>query len=207
MVGGHRHETDELPVLRLRFQTSPTASVDDLGIEAENGESRTVVRVAAPHAALSTKSDVNTAELVAALLDQIDTFSDDVRVGVAIAVAGMTGRRKRVQSVASLARDKAAEAEWVVSVREPKRPAGYAIRYDRMATAIKTARPTATEDNLRRLVWSLLNRLACPQRSPFQSSTSSLCGFSLTRLSGRTAGSPGGDVGTVRVLGRRSQSR
>ncbi|WP_461163174.1 hypothetical protein [Arthrobacter sp. R4-81] len=159
LLGAGRQETDELPVVQLAFQTNPTDPVDDLRIEAERGEARVVVHVAARRAPKFIKSHKKTAELVGALLDQVETFSEDERAYVAVAVAGMTPAQKEVQLLASLARDNATEAEFHLQVHEPKRHAGHANRYDHLTGLVKTARPKTTQDEHRSLVWSLLRRL------------------------------------------------
>ncbi|MFI8633691.1 hypothetical protein ACIGEP_13960 [Microbacterium sp. NPDC077663] len=159
LLGAGRPETDELPVVRLAFQTNPKEPVDDLRVEAERGEDRVVVHVAARRAPQFIKSHPKTAELVGTLLDQIDTFSDDERAYVAVAVAGMTAAQREVQLLASLARDNATEADFHAQVHEPKRHAGSANRYTHLSGLVERARPMASQDELRRLVWSLLNRL------------------------------------------------
>lgn len=159
LLGAGRPETDELPVVRVAFQTNPAEPVDDLRVEAENDEDRVVVHIAARRAPQFIKSHLKTAELVGTLLDQVDTFSDDERAYVAVAVAGMTPAQREVQLLASLARDNATEADFHAQVHEPKRQAGYANRYNHLTELVKRVRPKATEDELRRLVWSLLNRL------------------------------------------------
>jgi len=159
LLGAGRPETDELPVVRLAFQTNPTEPVDDLRVEAERDEDRVVVHVAARRAPQFVKSHAKTAKLVGTLLDQVDTFGEDERAYVAVAVAGMTPAQKEVQLLASLARDNATEADFYAQVHEPKRHAGYANRYAHLTGLVKTARPNTTQDELRGLVWSLLKRL------------------------------------------------
>lgn len=159
LLGAGRPETNELPVVRVAFQTNPTEPVDDLRVEAENDEARVVVHIAARRAPQFVKSHAKTADLVGSLLDQVDTFTEDERAYVAVAVAGMTPAQRDVQLLASLARNNATEAEFHVQVHEPKRHAGYANRYDHLTGLVKRARPKITQDELRRLVWSLLNRL------------------------------------------------
>jgi hypothetical protein len=159
LLGAGRQETDELPVVGLAFQTNPTEPVDDLRVVAERDEARVVVHVAARRAPQFIKSHAKTAKLVETLLDQVDTFGEDDRAYVAVAVAGMTPAQREVQGLASLARDNATEAEFYVQVHEPQRHAGYANRYDHLTGLVEKARPKATKDELRRLVWSLLNRL------------------------------------------------
>jgi hypothetical protein len=159
LLGAGRQETDELPVVSLAFQTNPTEPVDDLRVVAENKEARVVVHIAVRRAPQFVKSHTKTANLVGTLLDQVDTFSEDERAYVAVAVAGMTPAQRDVQLLASLARDNAAEAEFHNQVHTPKRHAGYANRYDHLTGLVRRARPKATQVELRRLVWSLLNRL------------------------------------------------
>jgi hypothetical protein len=159
LIGAGRPETDELPVVRLAFQTNPTDPVDDLRIEAESNGGRVVVHVAARRAPQFTRNHPKTAKLVGTLLDQVDTFSDDQRAYVAVAVAGMTPAQREVQLLASLARDNASEADFYRQVHEPKRHSGYANRYGHLTGLVKGARPKSTPDELRRHVWLLLNRL------------------------------------------------
>ncbi len=159
LLGRGGQETDELPVVRLAFQTNPTDPVDDLRVVAERGGDRVVVHVAARRAPQFIKSHVKTAKLVGSLLDQVDKFGEDERAYVAVAVAGMTDAQREVQRLASLARDNADEAEFHAQVHQAKRHAGYANRYEHLTGLVKRARPETTCDELRRLVWSLLNRL------------------------------------------------
>jgi hypothetical protein len=114
-----RPETDELPVVRLAFQTNPKEPVDDLRVEAERDGDRVVVHIAARRAPQFIKSHAKTAELVGTLLDQVDTFAEHERAYVAVAVTGMTPAQKEVQFLASLARDNATEADFHVQVHEP----------------------------------------------------------------------------------------
>lgn len=159
LLGSGRQETDELPVVRLAFQTNPTDPVDDLRIEAGKDDDLVVVHVAARRSPQFAKNHLKTAKLIGTLLDQIDTFSKDERAYVAVAVAGMTAAQREVQLLASLARDNATEDEFHFQVHEPGRHAGYANRYDHLTGLVKRARPNVSQDALRHLVWSLLNRL------------------------------------------------
>lgn len=159
LLGAGRPETDELPVVRLAFQTNPTDPVDDLRVEAEGNENRVVVHVAARRAPRFTKKHAKTAKLVENLLDQVDRFGEDEHAYVAVAVTGMTPAQREVQLLASLARDNATEADFHAQVHEPKRHSGYAKRYDHLTGLVQTARPKTTQDELRGLVWSLLKRL------------------------------------------------
>lgn len=159
LLGAGRQETEELPVVRLAFQTNPTDPVDDLRVEAQRDEHRVVVHVAARRAPQFVQSHGKTAELVGSLLNQVDTFDENERAYVAVAVTGMTTAQKEVQSLASLARDNATEKDFQLQVRVPGRHAGYTNRYDHLTGLVKRARPEASSDEVRGLVWSLLKRL------------------------------------------------
>lgn len=159
LMGAGRQETDELPVVRLAFQTNPTDPVDDLRVEAESDERRIVVHVAARRAPQFVKSHNKTAELVGSLLNQVDTFREEERAYVAVAVAGMTTAQKEVQSLATLARGNATETDFHLQVHVPGRHAGYSNRYDHLTGLVKKARPEASANEHRGLVWSLLKRL------------------------------------------------
>lgn len=159
LLGAARPETDELPVVKVAFQTNPADPVDDLRVEAESDGDRTVVHVAVRRSPQFTKGHAKTAKLVGTLLDQIDTFQDDDRAYVAVALAGMTDPHREVQRLASLARDNATEAEFYAQVHEPERHGGYTNRYAHIVGLVKKARPDTAEEDLRKLVWLLLNRL------------------------------------------------
>ncbi len=159
LLGASRAETDELPVVRLAFQTNPTDSVDDLRVEAERDGERVVVHIAARRAPRFTRSHSKTAKLVETLLDQIESLREDERTYVAVAVADTNISQKEVQLLASLARDNSTEAEFYSQVHTPERHSGYATRYDHLTGLVAKARPMAPGEELRRLVWSLLNRL------------------------------------------------
>ncbi|GAA4762983.1 ATP-binding protein [Citricoccus nitrophenolicus] len=159
LLGAARPETGELPVVKVAFQTNPTDPVDDLRVEAERNGDRAVVHVAVRRAPKFIKSDSKTAKLIGTLLDQVDTFEDDDRAYVAVALAGMTNTHREVQRLASLARDNSTEAEFHAQVHEPERHGGYANRYAHITGLVKNARPDPTGDDLRSLVWSLLKRL------------------------------------------------
>ncbi|MBN8207000.1 ATP-binding protein [Microbacterium esteraromaticum] len=159
LLGHGRAETDELPVLRVAFQTNPTDPVDDLRVEASDGEARVVVHVAARRSPQFVKSHEKTATLVENLLDQIDQFGKEERGYVAVAVAGMTAPLKEVQGLASLARNNASESAFHDQVHTPGRHAGYRARYEHLTGLVKKARPRTPTSKLRTLVWSLLSRL------------------------------------------------
>lgn len=159
LLGRARPETGNLPVVRIAFQTNPTDQVDDLRVEAEADGRRAVLHLAARRAPQFVKSHKKTAELIATLLDQIDTFGEDEDAFVAVAVSGLTPAHREVQSLASLARDNADEAAFHAQVHEPERHSGLANRYEHLTGLVKKARPATTDDDLRDLVWSLLNRL------------------------------------------------
>lgn len=159
LLGGGRQETDELPVVRLAFQTNPTDPVDDLRVEAESGEERVTVYVAVRRVPQFVKRNAKTAELVGTLLDQVDLFGEDERAYVAVAVTAMTKAQTEVQLLASLARANSTEAEFHFQVHQPKRFAGYANRYEHLIGLAKKARPWTPEGDLQGIVWGLLNRL------------------------------------------------
>lgn len=159
LLGHGRPETHELPVVRLSFQTNPTDPVDDLRIEAADGEARVIVHVAARRSPQFVKSHEKTATLVGSLLDQIDQFGEDERGYVAVAVAGMTPPLKEVQGLASLARNNASEPAFHDQAHTPGRHAGYRARYEHLTGLVKKARPKTPTSKLRTLVWSLLSRL------------------------------------------------
>lgn len=159
LLGAARPETGELPVVKVAFQTNPADPVDDLRVKAESRGDRAVVHVAVRRAPQFIKSHTKTATLVRTLLDQVDTFEDADRAYVAVAVAGMTNAHREVQRLASLARDNSTEAEFHAQVHEPERHGNYANRYEHITGLVKKARPDAAEDDLRDLVWLLLNRL------------------------------------------------
>ncbi|WP_137241781.1 hypothetical protein [Plantibacter flavus] len=159
LLGHARAETDELPVVGLSFQTNPTDPVDDLRVEASDGEARVVVHVAARRSPQFVKSHKKTATLVARLLDQMDQFGEEERGYVAVAVAGMTRPLREVQGLASIARSNASEPAFHHQVNSPGRHAGYPARYEHLTDLVKQARPTAPASTLRTLVWSLLSHL------------------------------------------------
>lgn len=159
LLGHGRPETDELPVVRLSFQTNPTDPVDDLRIEAADGEASVIVHVAARRSPQFIKSHEKTATLVGSLLDQIDQFGEDEHGYVAVAVAGMTPPLREVQGLAALARNNASESAFHGQAHTPGRHAGYRARYEHLIGLVKKARPTAPASTLRTLVWSLLSRL------------------------------------------------
>ncbi|MHA7291306.1 hypothetical protein ACX80V_16910 [Arthrobacter sp. MDT3-24] len=159
LLGAARPETDELPVVKVAFQTNPADPVDDLRVEAEKDGESAVVHVAVRRSPQFMKSHTKTAKLIGTLLDQVDTFEEEDRAYVAVALAGMTNSHREVQRLASLARDNVAEVEFYAQVHEPERHAGYAKRYDHLIGLVAKARPKTTQDELRGLVWSLLNRL------------------------------------------------
>lgn len=159
LLGTGRQETDGLPVVRLSFQTNPTEHVDDLRVEASNGLDKVVVHIAARRNPNFTRSHPKTAELVKTLLDQVDTFADDERAYVAVAVTAMTPAQREVQHLASLSRDNATEDEFQKQVFQPNRHARLANRYDHLTGLVKKVRPDSSDAELRVLVWLLLNRL------------------------------------------------
>lgn len=159
LLGGGRQETAELPVVRLAFQTNPTDSVDDLRVEAARGDDRVVVHVAIRRSPKFVRSNAKTAELVGTLLDQIKMFGANENGYVAVAVTGMIQSTKEVQLLASLARDNSTESDFHAQVHEPRRLSGYANRYSHLADLVKKAHPKTTTDELRSIVWGLLNRL------------------------------------------------
>jgi len=159
LLAAGRPETDELPVVRLSFQTNPKDPIDDLRVEAAAGGSRVVVHVAARRSPQFVKSHKKTAALIESMLNQVELFGVDERKYVAVAVAGMTPAFKEVQGLASLARDNASEHAFHDQVHEEGRHGGYAGRYKHLTALVRNARPTSSPSQLRTLVWSLLSRL------------------------------------------------
>lgn len=159
LLGAGRPETDELPVVSVAFQTNPIDPVDDLRVEAERDGDRVVVHVAARRTPNFTKSHKKTAELVGTLLDQIDTFGDNDRAYVAVALVGMANPHREVQRLASLARDNKSEPAFHAQVHEKRRHKGLAKRYEHLTGLVSKARPNVAKGNLRELVRSLLSRL------------------------------------------------
>lgn len=86
LLSSGRPETDELPVVRVAFQTNPVDPVDDLRVEAARDGERVVVHVAARRKPNFTKSHAQTAKLVGTLLDQVDAFEAGDRAYVAVAL-------------------------------------------------------------------------------------------------------------------------
>jgi hypothetical protein len=158
LLGDGRPETDELPVVRVAFQTDPDP-VDDIRIEAERDGDRVVVHIAARRKPNFIKSHKKTAELVSTLLDQIDTFGDNEHAYVAVAFAGITNPLREVQQLASLARDDGTEAAFHAQVHRPGRFKSLATRYGHVTGLVLAARPETANGDLRGLVWSLLRRL------------------------------------------------
>lgn len=159
LLSSGRPETDELPVVRVAFQTNPVDPVDDLRVEAARDGERVVVHVAARRKPNFTKSHAQTAKLVGTLLDQVDAFEAGDRAYVAVALTEMSNPHREVQRLASLARDDASEAAFHAQVHEGGRHAGLANRYEHLTGLVEKARPKATKGELRELVWSLLTRL------------------------------------------------
>lgn len=159
LLGAGRPETDELPVVRVAFQTSPTDPVDDLRVEAERNGDTVVVYIAARRAPQFIRSHSKTAKLVGTLLDQVERLGEEERAYVAVAVATVASSTKEVQLLASLARDNATEVDFYSQVHTPERNAGYAKRYEHLKGLVSQARPMASDNELRGIVWSLLNRL------------------------------------------------
>ncbi|WP_221586301.1 hypothetical protein [Microbacterium sp. G2-8] len=159
LLGAGRPETDELPVVRVAFQTSPTDPVDDLRVEAERNGETVVVHIAARRAPQFTRSHSKTAKLVRTLIDQVERLGEDERAYVAVAVATVASSTKEVQLLASLARNSATEADFYSQVHTPERHSGYAKRYENLTQLVAQARSRASADELRGIVWSLLNRL------------------------------------------------
>jgi KaiC/GvpD/RAD55 family RecA-like ATPase len=159
LLGDGRPETEGLPVVKVAFQTNPAHPVDDMRVEAEGGDVRVVVHVAARRSPKFAKNDAKTAKLVGTLLDQVDTFGEEHRAYVAVAVAALTNPQREVQRLAVLARDNATESAFYDQVHEPERHSGYAKRYDHLTGLVQKARSKATEEEVRGLVWSLLKRL------------------------------------------------
>lgn len=159
LLGSARPETGELPVVNVAFQTNPHDPVDDLRVEAARNGDCVVVHIAVRRSPQFTARHVKTAKLVGTLLNQIEAFDDNESAYVAVALTGMTNGHREVQRLASLARHNSSEAEFHAQVHEPKRHAGYANRYSHITGLVKKARPHAVDDDLRDLVWSLLNRL------------------------------------------------
>jgi len=158
LLGAGRPETDELPVVRVAFQTDPDP-VDDIRVEAERDGDRVVVHIAARRKPNFTKRHAKTAELVGTLLDQIDAVGDDEHAYVAVAFVGMTNPLREVQQLASMARDNSTEAAFHAQVHLPGRLTGLGNRYDHLTGLVQTARSKAAKGDLRDLVWSLLRRL------------------------------------------------
>jgi len=158
LLGAGRPETDELPVVRVAFQTDPDP-VDDIRVEAERAGDRVLVHIAARRKPNFTRRHAKTAELVGTLLDQIDAFRDDEHAYVAVAFVGMTNPLREVQQLASMARDNSTEAAFHGQVHLPGRLKGLDNRYDHLTGLVQTARPEAAKEDVRDLVWSLLRRL------------------------------------------------
>jgi len=158
LLGAGRPETDELPVVRVAFQTDPDP-VDDIRVEAERDSDRVVVHIAARRKPNFTKRHAKTAKLVGTLLDQLDAFGEDERAYVAVAFVGMTNPLHEVQQLASMARDNSTEAAFHGQVHLPGRLKGLDKRYDHLTGLVQTSRPKAAKGDLRDLVWSLLRRL------------------------------------------------
>ncbi|MGJ9372246.1 hypothetical protein [Nesterenkonia sp. CF4.4] len=159
LLGATRPETDELPVVKVAFQTNPVDPVDDLRVEAGLNGDRVVVHITVRRSPRFVKSHPKTVKLVGTLLDQVDTFNDADHAYVAVALAEMTNAHREVQRLASLARDNSTEAEFHAQVHEPGRHSNYANRYEQLTGLVKNARPDRTEDDLRGQVWLLLKRL------------------------------------------------
>lgn len=156
--GVGRPETDELPIVRVAFQTNPDP-VDDLRVEAGRNDDNVVVHVAVRRSPNFVKSHTKTAELVGTLLDQVAAFEPDQRAYVAVALVAMSNPHRQVQQLASLARGNDDEAAFYAQVHVKGRHADLESRYDHLTGLIAKARPKADASTLRELVWTLLQRL------------------------------------------------
>lgn len=158
LLGAGRPETDELPILRVAFQTNPDP-VDDLRVEAGRNDDNVVVHVAVRRSPNFVKSHTKTAELVGTLLDQVATFKPDQRAYVAVALVAMSNPHRQVQQLASLARGNDDEAAFYAQVHVKGRHADLESRYDHLTGLVAKARPKSDTSALRKLVWTLLQRL------------------------------------------------
>lgn len=157
--GAGRAETDELPVVGVAFQTNPDHEVDDLRVVAERDGDEVAVHVAARRAPSFTKGHAKTVKLVGSLLAEVEKFDAHERAYVAVAVAPMTNPHREVQRLATLAQSNSSEGAFFSQVDTAGRHADLKGRYEHLTGLVERNRPDASEDDVRALVWALLNRL------------------------------------------------
>ncbi|WP_329082428.1 hypothetical protein [Streptosporangium sp. NBC_01469] len=161
LLGEGRTETDDLPVMRVEFQTNPEHDVDDLLVIAGTGGDEVRLSVAARRAPKFVTSHVKTRELVASLMLEVEAAGDDERARVVVAVADWKAEYEQVQQLAELARGNADEGAFYTQLHTERRWDGKARdRYGYLKSLVSDGRlSTPTEDNARLLTWRLLRRL------------------------------------------------
>jgi len=161
LLGEGRTETDDLPIMRVDFQTNPEHDVDDLLVTAGTGGDEVQLSVAARRAPNFVASHAKTRELVASLVREVEAAGDDERARVVVAVADWKAEYGQAQQLAELARGNADEGSFYAQLHTDGRWDGRVRgRYGHLKNLVSDGRgSTPTEDKARLLTWRLLRRL------------------------------------------------
>lgn len=158
LTGSRRHETKELPIHSVAFQTGPAHQVDDLLIKGGDRGEEVELAVACRATPKFIPSHTETVKLVRSLLGEIATHPE---AHVAIAVAGSKPEWGQVAALCDKARDTSdADSFHAASQVERRWSRPVRDRYRKLREMVQAALDeSAHEQEVIVLTWGLLRRL------------------------------------------------